>query len=191
MSEGNSTVEYRDIQGEPGYRVGNDGTVWSCKTMGVRSVIGESWHKLHPSPHSAGYRVIVLRKGAGPTRMFFVHALVLNAFVGPCPEGMQCRHLDGIPHNNLLSNLCWGTPIENAHDKIRHGRVAFGEKHSYAKLKETDIAEIFRRRSEGETFVKIANDLKVTPGTIRAVWIGRSWKHIPRHLAACFEVGLL
>ena len=39
-----------------------------------------------------------------------VHRLVLEAFVGPCPEGMCCRHFpDRDPSNNKLENLSWGT----------------------------------------------------------------------------------
>jgi len=50
-----------------------------------------------------------------------VHVLVLTAFVGPCPAGMETLHEDGVRANNQLSNLRWGTRSENAKDKIRHG----------------------------------------------------------------------
>lgn len=50
-----------------------------------------------------------------------VHALVLEAFVGPCPEGMQTRHMDGDKANNTLGNLSWGTPSENILDCVRLG----------------------------------------------------------------------
>jgi len=36
-----------------------------------------------------------------------VDHLVLLAFVGPCPEGYECRHLDGDPANNHVDNLRW------------------------------------------------------------------------------------
>jgi hypothetical protein len=51
----------------------------------------------------------------------FVHRLVLAAFVGPCPEGMEVRHLDGNPANTRLANLRYGTHSENELDKVRHG----------------------------------------------------------------------
>ena len=54
-------------------------------------------------------------------RMWLVHRLVLLAFVGPCPPGMETRHLDRDPRNNRLDNLLWGTPKKNAKDKKRHG----------------------------------------------------------------------
>lgn len=54
-------------------------------------------------------------------RLRYVHRLVLEAFVGPCPKGMQCRHLNGIPTDNRLENLRWGTPSEDNYDRVRHG----------------------------------------------------------------------
>lgn len=57
-----------------------------------------------------------------------VHSLVLEAFVGPCPEGMEARHLDDNPTNNHLSNLVWGSRSENSYDAIRN------DKHFHAGL---------------------------------------------------------
>lgn len=50
-----------------------------------------------------------------------VHTLVLEAFVGPRPSGMECRHLNGVPGDNRLSNLRWGTSSENNQDQVAHG----------------------------------------------------------------------
>lgn len=50
------------------------------------------------------------------------HRLVLLAFVGPKPDGLVTRHLDGDPMNNRLSNLVYGTSSENSFDRVRHGR---------------------------------------------------------------------
>jgi hypothetical protein len=57
----------------------------------------------------------------GTVRYAYVHRLVLEAFVGQCPPGMQCRHLNGDPSDNRLENLRWGTPSEDNYDRIRHG----------------------------------------------------------------------
>jgi HNH endonuclease/NUMOD4 motif len=67
-----------------------------------------------------GYRTVSLgsRADSVPHR---VHRLVLGAFVGPCPEGMECRHLNGDRADNRLENLAWGTPHENGMDRLRHG----------------------------------------------------------------------
>ncbi len=61
-------------------------------------------------------------------RLLSVHRLVLTAFVRPCGEGEECRHLDGDPSNNRLDNLAWGTPDDQVHDKYRHGTLIRAKK---------------------------------------------------------------
>jgi hypothetical protein len=43
------------------------------------------------------------------------------AFQGPCPNGLEVRHLDGNRTNPKLNNLKYGTRIENMQDAILHG----------------------------------------------------------------------
>lgn len=47
--------------------------------------------------------------------------LVGEAFLGPRPDGLETRHLDGNPANNSARNLRYGTKSENAQDRVRHG----------------------------------------------------------------------
>src|SRR5688572_14896975 len=60
-------------------------------------------------------------------RGFLVHRLVLTTFRGPCPEGMQACHKNGVGWYNLLHNLRWGTPKSNCEDRDEHGTVCRGE----------------------------------------------------------------
>lgn len=46
--------------------------------------------------------------------------LILNAFVGPCPNGMECCHYDDNKVNNRLSNLRWDTHSNNLKDRCRN-----------------------------------------------------------------------
>jgi len=41
----------------------------------------------------------------------YVADLVLQTFVGECPEGCEAKHKDGDLNNNHLDNLYWG-PID-------------------------------------------------------------------------------
>lgn len=50
-----------------------------------------------------------------------VHGLVAAAFLGPRPDGLQIRHLNGIPSDCRLVNLAYGTQSENMLDSVRHG----------------------------------------------------------------------
>lgn len=97
-----------------------------------------------PSLRQDGYlHVGIVEPGLKP-RKVFLHRLVLEAFVGPRPEGMQCRHIDGNPLNNNLSNLCWGTQAENEADKIKHGTHMSGTKIPSSKLNAAQVVEIRR-----------------------------------------------
>lgn len=58
----------------------------------------------------------------GTANQMYVHRLVLEAFVGPCPEGMEGLHWDDDQKNNHLSNLRWGTRSDNISDMKRNGR---------------------------------------------------------------------
>ena len=58
----------------------------------------------------------------GFRRTYRVHRLVLEAFVGPCPDGLESCHWDDDPTNNQLSNLRWDTSTANKHDMARNGR---------------------------------------------------------------------
>ena len=118
----------KPIKGMPGYLVGSDGSVWSLwRTRrrqdggrGVESFIGSALKRMKPRRHSAGYLQMALRRD-GEYVYFLLHRLVLETFVGPCPEGMECLHADGDKHNCELSNLRWGTREENVQDSIKHG----------------------------------------------------------------------
>lgn len=86
------------------YEVSNEGRVRSS-----RGRISGGWM-------SGKYRMVSLGK-AGPRQ---VHVLVLEAFVGKRPEGMDGCHNDGDPGNNRVENLRWGTRSSNILDTVRH-----------------------------------------------------------------------
>ena len=67
-----------------------------------------------------GYQFVSLTR-AGKQRRYSVHGLVAAAFIGPRPEGLVVRHLDGDPGNNWAYNLAYGTQAENMQDMLRHG----------------------------------------------------------------------
>lgn len=51
----------------------------------------------------------------------WVHRLVLETFVGPCPVSQEACHNNGIPSDNRVSNLRWDTKSANVFDQVRHG----------------------------------------------------------------------
>ena len=77
---------------------------------------------LRPQRNGSGHHQVGLSTGRRGARLFLVHRLMLEAFVGPCPPGHEALHRDDDPDNNRLSNLHWGTRSENTLDKVRNGR---------------------------------------------------------------------
>ena len=92
-------------------------------------------------PKPGKYPAVSLRRCADPMT-FNVHTLVLLAFVGPCPDGMEACHGDGNKWNCNLGNLRWDTPSSNHDDRVRHGVSNRGERCGTAKLTEAQVGDI-------------------------------------------------
>ena len=73
-------------------------------------------------PQKAGSRGthLVVQMGANQPKRY-VHHLVLEAFVGPRPEGLMALHYDDDYMNNHVGNLYWGTLSQNTLDSVRNG----------------------------------------------------------------------
>ena len=69
-----------------------------------RSRVGKELGK----PDKSGYIRAVLSRPGEPPKYVRLHALILAAFVGPKPDGMEACHRDDCKHNNTLENLYWG-----------------------------------------------------------------------------------
>ena len=174
-------VEFRDIDGFPGYCVGVDGSVWSRKNTCPPFGLGENWHRLSPGRIGRRSRVESLMVGLsdrGRRGQFRVHRLVLEAFVGPCPEGHEGCHNDGNPLNNRLSNLRWDTPSANNRDKERHGTHQIGSRNGRSKLTEADAADIRRRCADGQQKADVARDYGVSATLVRFIVGRRNWRHV-------------
>lgn len=87
-----------------------------------------------------------LRVSVDGGRRPYVHQLVAEAFIGPTPDGMEVRHLNGAYNDNRLSNLAYGTRAQNVADSIAHGtyRNANGEKKACPRGHVYDSANTYR-----------------------------------------------
>lgn len=189
MSQNASTVQFRDIQGFPGYRVGDDGSVWSCKRKesGKGSgrgtwILTDVWKQLASHLDRDGYLKFLLSH-QNEVAQFSGHVLVLTAFRGPKAAGQVARHLDGNAANNRIENLCWGTASDNSQDMLRHrtNRDNSGERNGCAKLRLPEVIEI-RRRAASETNRSLALAFGVSPAQITRIIKGKRWRiaHSPR-----------
>ena len=160
--------EWREVSGTDGfYEVSNLGRARSWAKCGPSRARRSEPKYLRLTPNHAGYPIISLPDG----RKYFVHRLVMEAFVGPCPEGLQVRHLDGDPLNAAVENLRYGTQKENEADKLIHGRDIRGEKCGISRLTLEDVIEI----RQGASAQEVAARLNVSISTVYAARCGRSW----------------
>jgi hypothetical protein len=125
-----------------------------------------------------GYLKTDMSGGGKRVTNVHVHKLVLTAFVGPCPAGMECRHLDSNPTNNHISNLQWATRVTNEADKIPRGTANIGVKHGLAKLNDEKVREIRRLCAQGWSQRAIGRLFDLGQTTVGDVLRGRCWKHV-------------
>jgi hypothetical protein len=170
---------YKEVPGFPGYRVGDDGSVWSCKPRNGRGGLLPTWRRLK-CRISRRYLCVGIRGPDGVKRVHTVHSLVLEAFVGPRPDGLWALHRDDNRADNTLPNLYWGTPSDNAIDRREngHSNYARGAALPQTILDEDLVAEMRRLRRSGATLREIAERFGVTEGAAGSACKGRSWKHV-------------
>lgn len=170
--------EFRKIAEFPGYRVNRRGVVESCWSRHARpSRMTETWQSLSPVRRQWGHQTVNLSRG-GKKISRPVHRLVLEAWVGPCPEGLICCHNNGLPWDNRVENLRWDSYQANADDALRHGTRARGARCGATKLAEDDVVQIRRLGAEGEAIGDLAVRFGVTRDNIKAIVYHRSWRHL-------------
>lgn len=95
---------------EDRYQVSDQGRVWSHSAGRVLKLVEAA----------NGYAVVTLNAAPG-RQVVYVHRLVLEAFLGPCPARMETCHGPGGRLDNRLTNLRWDTKSANSHDAVRDG----------------------------------------------------------------------
>jgi hypothetical protein len=56
-----------------------------------------------------------------------VHHMVLETYIGSCPDGMEACHWNDDEADNTLMNLRWDTDAANKADRKRNGRIVCSE----------------------------------------------------------------
>lgn len=153
-------IEWTDIPGANRYRISNYGVI-----------VGPSGKVLRPMKSESGHLYVFIDR-----KRRYVHRLVLETYCGDCPLGMECRHLDGNPSNNHISNLRWGTKRENVEDRERHGRMPIPHLSPFTKLKPKDIPIIYFLHLEGNSSRAIGGLFRTSHTTIQKIIRGERWK---------------
>lgn len=166
-----SDVEYKTIDRFPGYRFGSDGSVWS-------SVRYPSWKIMYPFVAKTGHLRVGLTM-RGKQTSYFVHRLILEAFVGPRPDKEEgCHFPDRNPANNAISNLRWGTKKSNMADQLIHGTRCRGERNGNATLTEVEIIDIRNKYADGYLQIEIAEEYGIYQSRVSAIVMRKIWRHV-------------
>lgn len=115
--------EWRPVVGWEGlYEVSDLGRVRSVERLvrGVHDCVRRLPGRIKEPEESQGYRIVTLYRENRPKRRR-VHHLVLEAFVGPRPPGMEGCHGPSGSADNRVSNLRWDTKSANAADSLAAG----------------------------------------------------------------------
>lgn len=183
MSTENDSEVWVPVKGHEGeYEVSNHGRVKSLSRIQLRGV-----HKTaYPIPEKI---LSSIKQNSGYVHVFLgtknqraVHRLVLESFVGSCPEGMQALHYDNNRSNNHIDNLRWGTPKDNSADRHRHGTAhngPYGDTHPFAKLNGRKVRRIRKEYATGRyTLEMLKKRHKVHIMTLSDLIRRETWKHV-------------
>src|SRR5580704_4483135 len=92
-----------------GYQVYDDGVMLNKKGKILKC-----------GPRKDGYCLLKLYYNYEYHAIYF-HQLVMELFVGPCPENKEINHIDGNKSNNKLSNLEYITRSQNMNHAYKLG----------------------------------------------------------------------
>lgn len=108
-----------------------------------------------------------------------INRLVLLAFVGPCPEGMECCHgPDQNPLNNKIENLRWGTREENCFDRIVAGVSPRGKNNGNVKLTYKKVNKIREKYATKKyTQRQIGNEFNICQSHISSIIRYKVWNY--------------
>lgn len=173
------TIEqWQDIKEYTGrYQVSNLGRIKSLtrktKTIKIKETI------MRLQKHPSGYLQIALSKKSIKKR-FYIHRLVLEAFLPIQKNKLEANHKDGDKTNNLLENLEWVSRSYNhvhAYNTLHKPRM-LGSKHPHSKLTEEDVLKMRQLFKDGVTKKAIAKQFGIAYNTAQQIIIRRRWKHI-------------
>ena len=154
---------------------------------------------MSPSTSNSGGYPMYIFSVKGKKYGKYAHHLVLEAFDGLCPPGLEARHLDGDAGNPALCDtegkkrLAWGTSSDNKYDEVRHGTHPqasrdhcdngheFTEKNTRIQLrpdgtfKQRDCRECGRIRAAERRELRKSDDRRCKEEGCDKPYFGRDW----------------
>ena len=183
------TEEWRLIPGLDGYEASSFGRVRSWRRQSGGRLSEPRIRALDVDRD--GYAMVAVQLDGKRVRRRVSH-LVLEAFKGPRPDGLEARHLDGNNTRDHADNLEWSLHLDNIQDKYAHGTMPAGDAHwsrrmperrprgerKGSKLNNDKVRDIRRRRAAGETLHSIAALHGIDHALVGRIHARKAWAHV-------------
>ena len=171
---------WKDIKGWSFHQVSNKGRIRVLPGGQVGRWKIASRIELRKLTHDIKGNSGYMRVMQGRTTKHQVHVIVLNEFDGPCPPGLECRHLNGDRTDNRWpENIKWGTHTENMEDRHKQGGydgINKGESHGSSKLTWSQVNEIKSRPGYWGITKDLGDEFNISHTTIAKIRRGDAWK---------------
>jgi hypothetical protein len=165
-----------------GYGCTRNGEIWSRKTS-------KRWRRIQGKRDKRGKdrRGITFSAPDGKCTGTTMARLIAIAWLGIPKNGEHVLHktppvmVNGVwIWDDSMGNLKFGTPQDNADDRINDGNAPFGELVTGAKLTEEQVVEIIKAIASGESQMSQSRKYGISQAVVNNIWLGRRWKHINR-----------
>ncbi len=157
--------QWRPILKFPNYEVSNLGNFRNAKTHRLLTI--------HQNIKTG--RRFICPSINGKQTTVVTTPLVVAAWIGPRPEGLQIDHIDGNKANERIDNLEYVTQQENIQRSFRngqHGEYPYNQG-SHRFLTEVDYAEVKAMWKAGLSQVKIGKKLGINNATVSKILSGK------------------
>lgn len=171
--------EWCDIPGCLGYQISKRGNVRSRWSRDGRRRLRDTWRPIRQRATGHGHRTVSLFNGHCQVNLY-VHRLVLETFVGPCPAGRCACHFNDIPWDNRLENLRWDTQKANMADLKRNGhrQDQSGSRGPNAKLTDEQVQTIRLKYRQGSTQKDLASEFGTAQQNISKIVKNQIWQNV-------------
>lgn len=163
------SIQWRPVVGHEGaYSVSEYGDIWIQRLR----------RKGKLQKDRKGYVHYFLSEN-GVQKLTRIHRIVLEAFVGPCPQGMECCHKDNDPLNNHYSNLMWATHRDNMMEFGMMSALGKGESNGTSVLTDKTVKAIRKMAKETHaTHREISERYGTTKQNIGRIINRKRWQHV-------------
>ncbi len=158
---------WKPIKDFPKYEASSFGNVKSYK-KGIHHILKGYM------THNGYLQVKLFNYNTKKRKGFFIHHLVLNAFISSCPLNYSTNHKNASKIDNRLENLEWATSSDNYTHAYRHGL----QKPGVRNLTEKKVKDVHKLLRQGMLQKKIAILFNISPSHVSTIKNSKCWQYI-------------